>query len=248
MLQFFRCANSVPKPAENCGIKIALQVNCDKPLRQNGACFSQNFARGNNPIALADWSSESYKSPPEMLGSLTARPKTVACADFPGRWIPPGGFWNRLLALDKPCSPSFRLFAHKGMMIEQSPSSILRLRLWRWMALLGLVAGTAGMLNLGTLLVAGQGSVEPTQNQGRRLSLAEQLRYGLRASVKSDKQFINHVVALVQQGKLPKKLVDSTFLWARQRAARKSRSRELRPMIYFKPALVLRAKRIGVKL
>jgi len=131
-------------------------------------------------------------------------------------------------------------------MIKQSPSLILRLRLW--VALLGLVVGAAGMLSLGTRPVVGQGSVEPTQNQGRRLSLAEQLRYGLRVSVKSDKQFIDHVVALVQQGKLPKKLVDSTFLWARQRSARKSRSRELRPMVYFKPALVLRAKRIGVKL
>jgi len=113
---------------------------------------------------------------------------------------------------------------------------------------LGFAVVLAGMLSLESHSVAAQGSVEPTRNQGRRLSLEVQLRLGLRATTKGDKAFIKKVADLVQQGKLPKKLVDGTFLWARQRAARKSRSRELRPMVYFKPALVLRSKRIGVKL
>ncbi len=115
-------------------------------------------------------------------------------------------------------------------------------------ARLGLATIVAGILSFGAAPVAAQGTVEPTQNEGRKLSLSQQLRVGLRARTKGDKMFIAKVVALVEQGQLPRRLVDSTFLWARDRASRKSRSRELRPMVYFRPALVLRAKRIGVKL
>jgi hypothetical protein len=43
-------------------------------------------------------------------------------------------------------------------------------------------------------------------------------------------------------------LVDSTFLWARERANRKSYSRSLRPMVYFKPALLARAKMMRITL
>jgi len=113
---------------------------------------------------------------------------------------------------------------------------------------LGFTVVMAAMMSLEPLPLAAQGSIEPTANQGRRLSLEVQLRVGLRATTKADRAFIERVVTLVQQGTLPKNLVDGTFLWARRRASRKSRSRELRPMVYFRPALVLRAKRIGVKL
>jgi len=78
--------------------------------------------------------------------------------------------------------------------------------------------------------------------------LQQQLRVGLKATTQCDRDFLDIVVNLVETGRLPRRLVDTTFLWARDRAARKSRLRALRPMIYFKPALVLRAKRIGVKL
>ena len=71
---------------------------------------------------------------------------------------------------------------------------------------------------------------------------------GLRAFTKADRAFIDKVVILVEQGKLPRRLVDGTFLWARDRAARRGFYRRLRPMVYFQPALVTRAKRIGVGL
>ncbi len=93
-----------------------------------------------------------------------------------------------------------------------------------------------------------QQSTSSTNNQGRTISLSDQLRTGLKAFTKSDFDFINKVTDQVNQGKLPRRLVDGTFLWARDRAARRSRLRELRPMVYFRPALVQRAKRIGVKL
>ncbi len=95
---------------------------------------------------------------------------------------------------------------------------------------------------------AAQQSTDPATSQGRKITLRDQLTTGLRAFTKADRAFIDKVVILVEQGKLPRRLVDGTFLWARDRAARRSFSRRLRPMVYFQPALVARAKRIGVGL
>lgn len=113
---------------------------------------------------------------------------------------------------------------------------------------------------LGRLLAAGLvasmlGTLAPAQQQGdtgasegRQLDLKDQLTYGLRAFTPGDKLFIDKVVLAVEQGQLPRRLVDSTFLWARQRAEQRSWTRRLRPMVYFQPGLTLRAKRIGVTL
>ncbi|MGI9427355.1 MAG: hypothetical protein ACR2NM_01770 [Bythopirellula sp.] len=84
--------------------------------------------------------------------------------------------------------------------------------------------------------------------EGRQLSLRQQLTTGLRAFTKADFVFIDKVVLAVQQGRLPRKMVDTTFLWARDRAARRSYLRRLRPMVYFAPGLTLRAKQINVTL
>lgn len=84
--------------------------------------------------------------------------------------------------------------------------------------------------------------------QGRQLSLADQLRVGLKVKTKADRGLIAAVVKAVEAGRLPRALVDSTFLWARERAKRRSKKRELRPIVYFQPALVLRAKKLGLKL
>lgn len=93
-----------------------------------------------------------------------------------------------------------------------------------------------------------QQSTNPINQQGRQLSLYDQLRVGLKAVTKDDFSFINKVVLLVDAGKLPRRLVDSTFLWARRRAALKSPRMALRPMVYFKPGLTLRAKGLGLQL
>ena len=90
------------------------------------------------------------------------------------------------------------------------------------------------------------GNIGPAQ--GRKITLRQQLTTGLKAFTKADKAFIGKVVTAVDQGRLPRKLVDSTFLWARNRAERKSYTRSLRPMVYFRPGLTLLAKRVGVKL
>lgn len=94
----------------------------------------------------------------------------------------------------------------------------------------------------------GQQSIGPDTQQGRQLSLKQQLTLGLKAVTPSDKEFIDLVVFRVEQGKLPRSLVDSTFLWARQRADAKSYSRSLRPMVYFKPGLIARTKKLHIEL
>ncbi len=81
---------------------------------------------------------------------------------------------------------------------------------------------------------------------GLQVSLSDQLRVGLRAVTKSDFAFIDRVVKLVNTGKLPRSLVDSTFFWSRRRAALRGPKRALRPMVFFRPGLTLRAKAIGI--
>lgn len=84
--------------------------------------------------------------------------------------------------------------------------------------------------------------------QGQRITLRNQLTSGLRARTAADKAFIEKVIDLVQAGTLPRNLVDSTFLWARKYAAKKSNSRRLRPIVYFEPILIARAQRLGIKI
>jgi hypothetical protein len=87
-----------------------------------------------------------------------------------------------------------------------------------------------------------------TNRQGRQVSLYDQLRVGLKAVTKEDLAFINLVVLRVNEGKLPRELVDSTFLWARNRYKSRPNNHRLRPMVYFKPGLTARAKKVGVLL
>lgn len=91
-----------------------------------------------------------------------------------------------------------------------------------------------------------QQPVDTGPAQGRQLTLEQQLNIGLRAFTPADFAFIDRVVLAVQQGRLPRRLVDSTFLWARDRAARRSYARRLRPMVFFQPALILRARQLNV--
>ena len=85
-----------------------------------------------------------------------------------------------------------------------------------------------------------------SDRSGRQVGLKEQLRVGLKAVTKADFAFIDLVVLKVEQGKLPRSMVDSTFLWARNRYKTRPGSHRLRPMVYFQPALIARAKKLGV--
>lgn len=79
----------------------------------------------------------------------------------------------------------------------------------------------------------------------RSPALLQRLLVGLKVRTSADRAFVSRVVQLVQLGQLPVKLVDTTYLWARKRAARNSYSAN-NPMIYFRPAMEARAKKLGV--
>jgi len=70
--------------------------------------------------------------------------------------------------------------------------------------------------------------------------LQDQLESGLKARRPAEFAFIQRVVTLVEQGRLPVPLVVSTYRWAE--------SKYKQPFPYFVRALRIRAARIGVQL
>jgi hypothetical protein len=75
---------------------------------------------------------------------------------------------------------------------------------------------------------------------GRVTQLRDQLEKGLRARKQEEFDFIEKVLDLVENGKLPATLVRATMGYARRKAKRKY------PFPYFERALRLRAARLGV--
>ena len=79
------------------------------------------------------------------------------------------------------------------------------------------------------------------RGSGRVASLKDQLNAGLKARRAVEFKFIQDVVKLVEQRKLPVRLVVETFHYARQKPTRY-------PFQYFQRALALRAARLGVRI
>ena len=79
-------------------------------------------------------------------------------------------------------------------------------------------------------------------------TLRDRLLFGLQARLKSEIAFVDLVVLRVRMGQLPQRLVDQTFFWAREHVNLNQNGRQERPIIYFQPALKLRAQRIGIAL
>lgn len=102
----------------------------------------------------------------------------------------------------------------------------------RW--LLGVVSGVAATLGVSWTISA---------QQRPQTDLKDMLRAGLKARRPVEFAFIDKVVDLVEDGKLPYEMVVSTFHWARKNAKYKKY-----PFPYFEWALRERAKKIGVKL
>lgn len=73
------------------------------------------------------------------------------------------------------------------------------------------------------------------------ITLRQALEKGLKARRKSEFAFIALVVKKVEQGELPKQMVERTFLWARDH-------RQPYPMPYFEKALQIQAKKLRVEL
>ena len=71
---------------------------------------------------------------------------------------------------------------------------------------------------LGLLVACGRGRADdPAVERGGVAGLAERLKTGLRIKAPHDVQFVETVAERVREGRLPEKLVDSTYLWAVRR-------------------------------
>ena len=98
-----------------------------------------------------------------------------------------------------------------------------------------------------TALKSQAGALESQAGVPQGPLLEKRLMVGLRVKTAPDRAFIKKVVLLVEKNVLPVSLVDSTFFWARERAERPGALKN-NPMVYFRRALVVRAKDLGISL
>jgi hypothetical protein len=111
----------------------------------------------------------------------------------------------------------------------------------RW--LLTVIASAFALLP-GRRLAAQQGnSVNSAERLGSQniAPLADQLNKGLRAVTPEQKQFVQVVVAYVEQGQVPRAMVNLVYRWALERNATV-------PFPYFEYAMRALSKRRGVVL
>ena len=80
------------------------------------------------------------------------------------------------------------------------------------------------------------------------ITLRDRLVVGLQARLKSEVDFCDNVADKVNSGKIPQRLVDETFFWARQRAASIRNGHKYRPIVYFQPGLRARADKLHLSL
>lgn len=110
----------------------------------------------------------------------------------------------------------------------------------RKLALLVTLLATAllGRALLGVSASAGDPPALSSGGVSTKLDLKGQLSRGLRARRPVEFQYIDSVVAMVDSGTLPRSLVDSTFIYARQQNTQQ--------LQHFQFALQSRAKKIGI--
>lgn len=97
---------------------------------------------------------------------------------------------------------------------------------------------------LAVLLMATQVVAAPTADRGaaaarRPATLADRLKADLRVKLPEDEEYCERVAALVEEGRLPERLVTSTQAWA----AAKGRKY---PFQLFRKALETKADRLGL--
>jgi hypothetical protein len=114
-------------------------------------------------------------------------------------------------------------------------------------------------LALGLLAIVGVALRSPAANQVEKvaiapargqakISLRDRLVVGLQARLKTEVAFCEKVALEVQLGHLPVRVVDETFLWARERVESAQSGYTYRPIVYFQPAMKLRAKKLNIAL
>jgi hypothetical protein len=78
-------------------------------------------------------------------------------------------------------------------------------------------------------------------NDGGEVSLLDRLKTGLRVKAPSDVRFVEMVAQRVREGRLPAKVVDSTYLWSVSRGKKY-------PFPAFQHVIRLHAERLNVSL
>ena len=93
------------------------------------------------------------------------------------------------------------------------------------------------------LCVAGSVAAPAAEPPGPResTSLAERLKAGLKARLPQEFAYVDRVAALVEEGVLPVKLVDTAFAWARKKGVPY-------PFPYFRRVLEIQASLIGIEI
>jgi hypothetical protein len=95
---------------------------------------------------------------------------------------------------------------------------------------------------LGLLATCGHGRADdPAIERGGVAGLADRLKTGLRVKAPRDVQFVETVADRVREGRLPEKLVDSTYLWAVRRGKKY-------PFPAFEHVIRLQAAKLNVPL
>lgn len=104
---------------------------------------------------------------------------------------------------------------------------------------------SAGLLSIALLLCLSAG-LFAAQQGGKEPTYRERLVFGLQARRPSEVEFVDAVVDTVERGQLPRKLVDRTYFWARERSPVRNGRKAHRPIIYFQPALTKQAEKLGI--
>jgi len=78
-----------------------------------------------------------------------------------------------------------------------------------------------------------------TDEAKAEVTLEDRLSTGLKVRRPEDVAFVDHVAEMVRAGRLPAKVVDSTYLWAIRR-------RQAHPFPAFQKAIRLQADRLGI--
>lgn len=86
------------------------------------------------------------------------------------------------------------------------------------------------------------------QDGSQELTYKQRLVFGLQARRPTELDFVDAVVDTVNRGELPRKLVDRTFFWARDRSRKQGGKKARRPIIYFQPALSRQAEKLGIQI
>ncbi len=116
------------------------------------------------------------------------------------------------------------------------------------MVSVGVLVCWLATLSLGEVRAQAADELAPVPRQSGTAPLRDRLIYGLKARLPSEVAFVDLVVVRVRTGRLPERLVNETFFWAREHSSMGVNGRPERPIIYFQPALKLRAQKIGFPL